>query len=281
MKIDAHQHFWHYTPEAFGWIDDRMQAIGRDFLPEDLLPQIRAAGLDGVVSVQARQTVEETRWLLELAHTHAFIKGVVGWVPLVSPDVGGVLERFAGDDLLAGVRHVLQDEPDDDYMLRADFNQGIDLLQRYDLAYDVLIFERHLPQTIAFVDRHPDQRFVIDHVAKPRIQDGVMAPWNSHLKRLAERPNCYCKVSGMVTEADWCTWTEADLRPYWETVLEAFGPSRLLFGSDWPVCRLACDYARWYQTVAQFIAPLSDAEQARILGGTAADIYRLAPAEND
>jgi L-fuconolactonase len=275
MKIDAHQHFWHYVPEDFGWIDDQMRALQRDFLPGDLKGEIQAAGVDGVVTVQARQCVEETDWLLDLAQDNDFIRGVVGWVPLVSSEVEAVLERVAGAPQLVGARHVLHDEPDEDYMLRADFNDGVGLLQEYGLAYDVLIFERHLPQAVAFVDRHPEQVFVLDHIAKPRIAEGALEPWKTRVEELAEREHCYCKLSGLVTEADWNAWTPADLRPYWDTVLEAFGPERLMFGSDWPVCRLACDYSRWLRTIERLIAPLSDAERNRLLGGTAEEAYQL------
>jgi L-fuconolactonase len=275
MKIDAHQHFWHYAPDDYDWISDQMQILHRDFLPNDLLPTIRAADIGGVVTVQARQTVEETKWLLELASAHDFIQGVVGWVPLASQGTESVLDRFSSDDHLTGVRHVLHDESENDYMLRADFNRGIDLLQKYDLAYDILIFARHLPQTITFVDRHPNQVFVLNHIAKPRIAAKKVETWKTHLTQLAKREHCYCKISGMVTEADWDTWTLADLRPYWRVVLDAFGPERLMFGSDWPVCRLACDYSRWRRVVERFIAPLSGAEKDRILGGTATEVYQL------
>lgn len=251
-----------------------MLALRRDFMPGDLRPEIEQAGVDGVVAVQARQTTGETEWLLELADEFDFVRGVVGWVPLTSPDVERDLERFANNQSLVGVRHILHDESDDDYVLRPDFNRGIGLLGQFKLVYDILIFERHLPQTISFVDQHPNQVFVVDHVAKPRIRDGVIEPWHTNIKRLAERDNVFCKVSGMVTEAKE-SWTLADLNPYWETVLEAFGPSRLIFGSDWPVCKLVTEYPRWYDTVAQMTAMLSADEQAAILGGNAIDVYGI------
>lgn len=277
MRIDAHHHLWRYVPEEFEWIGDREGAIRRDFLLDDLRPALRAAGVDGTVAVQARQRVEETDWLLGLAHEHDVIRGVVGWVPLASPSVGEVLERVADDPALVGVRHVLHDEVDDRYMLRPDFDAGVARLRDYGLVYDLLVFERHLPQTIEFVDRHPDQPFVLDHAAKPRIAAGELEPWRTHLAALAEREHCVCKVSGLVTEADRERWTPDDLRPYWDTVLDAFGAERLLFGSDWPVCRLASSYARWVQTVEGLAASLSDAENARLFGGTAAEVYGLPP----
>jgi L-fuconolactonase len=274
--IDAHHHFWRYTPEEYGWISEAMRVIRRDFLPADLAAEIRAAGVKGVISVQARQTMEETRWLLELAREHDFVRGVVGWVPLIEPGIAATLEKLrTAHPKLRGVRHVLQGEPDDRYMLREDFNRGISALQPLDLAYDLLIFERHLPQAIEFVDRHPRQVFVLDHIAKPRIRDGAIEPWRTLLRELAQRPQVYCKLSGLVTEADPGAWTEAELRPYFDAVLEAFGPERLMFGSDWPVCLTACDYARWLALVQGWIRSLSNGERQRILGGTAIEAYRL------
>ncbi|MGD8237940.1 MAG: amidohydrolase family protein [Armatimonadota bacterium] len=274
-KIDAHHHFWKYDPDEYDWIDDGMRAIRRDFLPEDFEAEIAAAGINGVVSVQARQTVEETQWLLELADARDFIRGVVGWAPLVSPGVAGDLERLARNKKLRAVRHVLQGEADEHYMLRQDFNAGIEALRGLGLVYDILILERHLPQTIEFVDRHPDQVFVLDHIAKPRIRENVLSPWRENITELAKREHLYCKLSGMVTEADYEEWTEEQLRPYLETVLTAFGPDRLMFGSDWPVCLVACRYGKWHGIVSSFIATLSVAEQERILGGTATEAYKL------
>lgn len=275
MKIDSHHHFWSYDPVEYGWIDDAMKSIRRDFLPEHLRAEIAAAGVDGVVSVQARQNLTETQWLLEFARQHDFIKGVVGWVELVSPKVASELERFAANPKLKSIRHVVQGEPDDNFILRDDFNHGICELKQFQLAYDILIFDRHLPQTIKFVDAHPDQVFVLDHIAKPRIKADALEPWNQNLCELAKRPNVYCKASGMVTEADFATWTEAQLQRYFDAALAAFGPQRLMFGSDWPVCLVACGYARWHQLVSSWIAKLSAPEQARILGGTAVEAYKL------
>ena len=275
MRIDAHHHFWCYDPAEYGWIDDSMPALRRDFLPADLQREIAAVGIDGVISVQARQSLAETHWLLEQMAEHDVIKAVVGWVPLVSPDVKEILGDLAYAKALKAVRHVVQDEPDDQFLLRDDFNRGIDALAEFWLAYDILIYERHLPQTIEFVDRHPYQRFVVDHLAKPRVKAGELEPWATNLRRLAERENVYCKLSGLATEADWANWTEDQLRPYLETALEAFGPERLMFGTDWPVCLLATDYRSWYDIVQRFAARLSPDEQARILGGTACEAYRI------
>ncbi|HXF26044.1 MAG TPA: amidohydrolase family protein [Bryobacteraceae bacterium] len=275
IKIDAHQHFWKYSPEEYGWIDDSMKTLRRDFLPGDLHKEIGAAGIDGVISVQARQTLEETKWLLDLAEQNEFIRGIVGWVPLIAPNVSDTLAPMAGHLKLKAVRHVLQGETDDLYMLGEDFNRGIRSLRQFGLAYDVLIFERHLPQTIQFVDRHPAQVFIVDHVAKPRIRERVLSPWRENIRELAKRPHVYCKISGMVTEADFQTWTEQDLRLYLETVLEAFGPKRLMFGSDWPVCLVASGYGTWFELVSRFLASCAEAERDQILGGTAIEAYKL------
>jgi L-fuconolactonase len=276
LVIDAHHHFWNYEPVEYGWISDRMSVLRRNFDQWDLAREMEAADVNGAVSVQARQTIEETFWLLEIAAMNDFILGVVGWVPLAEPDIAERLECLEDVPKLKGVRHVVQDEPDDDFILRDDFNRGVAALGRFKLAYDILIFERHLPQTIRFVDRHPDQVFVLDHVAKPRVREGIFDPWRQNLCTLARRPNVYCKLSGVVTEADHGAWTPAQLRPYFDAALEAFGPSRLMFGSDWPVCLLASGYGRWMQTVREWAATaMSPAEQARFFGGTAAEAYQL------
>jgi L-fuconolactonase len=273
--IDAHHHLWKYSDAEYGWISPEMRVIRRDFLPADLEPILHHFGIEGSVAVQARQTLEETAWLLELAAKNAFLRGVVGWVPLIEGDeVARHLQRFAGQPKFRGVRHVVQDETDPRYILRADFNQGIRALLEFKLRYDVLIYERHLPAAIEFVDRHPKQVFILDHIAKPRIKEKILAPWDRNIRELAKRPNVYCKLSGMVTEAG-PNWTPQTLAPYIETVLGAFGPKRVMFGSDWPVMLLAADYERWYRTVSMAIARFSKAEQERIMGGTATEAYGL------
>jgi L-fuconolactonase len=274
-RFDSHNHFWRYRADEYGWIGKGMDIIRRDFLPSDLLVNLRTAGIDGTIAVQARQTMEETEWLLQLSHAHDFIRGVVGWVPLTEPTLNAVLERLCEHRELKGVRHVVHDEPDDDFILRANFNQGIQQLQGFGLVYDVLIFERHLPQTIQFVDRHPGQIFVVDHIAKPRIQTKELSPWRERIVELARRDNVYCKISGMVTEASWTDWKPEDLKPYFDTVLAAFGARRLMFGSDWPVLLVASSYASWADSVRKFMSPLSSAEQDRIMGGTAFEVYKL------
>jgi L-fuconolactonase len=275
VKIDAHHHFWNYSTTEYGWIDDAMSAIRRDFLPSELAKEIRDVGIDGVVSVQARQKLEETRWLLAMAAQNEFIKAVVGWIPLVDPSVQRVLESLAGEPKLRAVRHLVQSEPDR-YLLRKDFNSGVSVLQKLGIAYDLLIYERQLPEAILFVDQHPQQVFVLDHLAKPRVRDRLLDPWRKNLKDLARRENVFCKVSGLVTEAAFTTWSVAQLRPYFETALEAFGPARLMFGTDWPVCLVACSYRQWYGVVCQLSASLSPEEKANLFGGTAIRAYRLA-----
>ncbi|HTJ29015.1 MAG TPA: amidohydrolase family protein [Acidobacteriaceae bacterium] len=275
MRIDAHQHFWQYSPEEYGWISEAMPAIRRSFGPDDLKPLLDAADFQASVAVQARQSLEETRWLLHLADAHAHVAGVVGWVELCSPDVLGQIEDFAHNPKFVGVRHVLQDEPDDEFMLREDFRAGLGLLNGYGLAYDLLLHPRHLPIAAKLVARFPEQRFVLDHLAKPFIADGKISPWREDLQALAAFPNVYCKLSGMVTEAKWGAWAEADFAPYLDAALEAFGADRLMIGSDWPVCLLSGDYAATMGIVMQYIEKLSGAEQAAILGGNCARFYRL------
>jgi len=273
--IDSHHHFWKYSPQEYGWIGEGQAVLKRDFLPPDLKKEIEAARVDGVVSVQARQTLDETRWLLELANQNDFIRGVVGWAPLISKDVEKDLEKFAGQKKLKALRHVLQDEKDDRYAVRQDFQHGIGTLKKFGLVYDILIYEKQLPTSIELVDKFPNQIFILDHVAKPKIREKLLSPWRERMKDLAKRPNVYCKLSGMATEADHGGWEVADLKPYIDVVIEAFGPKRLMFGSDWPVCLLAVTYQKWAATVREFVAKLSEAEKNRVMGGTAVEAYKL------
>jgi len=273
MKIDAHQHFWQYNAREYGWMGPGMERLQRDHLPEDLRPFLTPFAFDGTIAVQARQTLAETRWLLELADHHSFIKGVVGWVDLRSDDLRRQLDELAPHPKLVGVRHVIHDEPDDAFMLRDDFRRGLGLLADYNLVYDLLLFPKHLPAACELVDRFPEQQFVLDHIAKPLIKDGRLAPWADDLPRLAAFPNVACKVSGIVTEANWQTWQPADFRPYLDVVFAAFGADRLMFGSDWPVCTVAGSYAQVVGLVADYVAQLSEAEQTAVFGATAARIY--------
>ncbi len=269
MQIDAHQHFWSYSEADYGWIaEGGLEPLKRDFLPADLAPLLQAAGFDGTIAVQARQDTRETEWLLRLAAESPWILGVVGWVDLKSKTLDDELERLrATSARFVGVRHVIQDEPNgfmDDPALR----RGVARLGRHGLTYDLLIFERQLDEAVRFCAALPDQRIVLDHVGKPRIRDGEFDAWSRGMGELAAMEHVACKVSGMVTEADWGAWTPGDLRPYVERVLEAFGPDRLMLGSDWPVCTLAADYGRVMQ-VAQDLAgaPLTAAADFYAVSG--------------
>ncbi|OYW08426.1 MAG: amidohydrolase [Acidobacteriia bacterium 12-62-4] len=273
--IDTHHHFWKYSAAEYGWINEEMKTIRRDFLPADLKKTLDEAGVSGAVSVQARTTVEESDWLLSMAEKHDFLRGVVGWVPLTEGDVEKHLERLAQHKKFKGVRHVIQGEPDDNYILRPDFNAGVKKLLKYKLRYDILIFERHLKPSIRFVDQHPNQMFILDHVAKPKIKERILSPWREDMIALGKRPNVYCKLSGMITEADWKKWSSADLAPYLDTALQAFGPKRLLFGSDWPVMLVAGQYKPWVELIKQTIKRYSTAEQEQILAKNAIEAYGL------
>jgi L-fuconolactonase len=273
--IDAHHHLWRYTPQDYGWISNDIQLLRRDFLPADLQSEARDAGVGGSVVVQARQTVEETRWLLECAAGCDFIEGVVGWLPLTDPGLPALLQAFRDESKLKGLRHVIQDEPDDLYILREDFNRGIDALLGTDLVFDILVYERHLPQTIEFVRRHPQQTFVLDHLAKPKVREREMEPWRDQLKRLADFGNVACKCSGLATEADWASWSVEDVQPYLDAALDAFGAERLMAGSDWPVCLVATEYSRWWSTLKEWSQQMSETQREQFLGGTAQRIYRL------
>ena len=275
QRIDAHHHLWRYTPAEFGWIDDRMSLLRRDFLADDFGKELTVACWSGSVAVQARQSLEETDWLLSLAAQAPFLRGVVGWAPIASDGFPALLEGIASKPMLKGLRHVIQDEPDESYILGAEFNRGIAAMRGTGLAYDILIFARQLPAAIQFVDRHPEQVFILDHIAKPRISSRELEPWRTDISELARRENVYCKLSGMVTEADWSAWSIEDLRPFVDVVLEAFGPKRLMAGSDWPVCLLASSYRKWTDTLGGLLVGLSQAEQNRILGGTAIEAYNL------
>lgn len=275
MRVDAHQHFWRYDPGEYPWITDELAAIRRDYMPEDLLPLLRSMGFDGCVAVQARQSVEETRWLLELADEHPFILGVVGWVDLTASGVREQLELWARHPKLKGIRHLLQDEPDDAYMLRPDFRRGLAALGEFGLTYDLLLFPRHLPYAVRLVEEFDEQPFVVDHLAKPPIKAKEISPWREDIQRLARFENVYCKLSGMVTEADWRRWRPEDFVPYLDVVLEAFGPKRLMIGSDWPVCTLAGEYEPVMSIVIDYIARLSKDEQEAILGQNAVRFYKL------
>ncbi len=252
-----------------------MDGLRRDFLLEDLHAVASEAGVTGAILVECERTVDETLWLSAIANGTDLICGVVGWAPLTSSIVVSELERIASLPKVKAVRHPIHDENDDQFVLRGDFNRGIAALPQFGLRFDILIFERHLPQTIQFVDRHPNQVFILDHIAKPHIRDRVLSPWKENLTELARRPNVYCKLSGMVTEANWLTWSSEDLHPYVEAVLDAFTPKRVMFGSDWPLVTLASSYRRWCETVRGWIAQLSPTEREWILSRTSQEAYGL------
>lgn len=275
MRIDSHQHFWQYDPAEHVWMTDAMADLKRDHLPADLLPLLEQTGLDGTVAVQARQNLKETEWLLALADEYDFIRGVVGWVDLLSPDVRDQLALYAAHPRLVGVRHVVHDEPDDNFMLRPDFLRGLEALAEFDLAYDLLLFPKHLPVAAQVVQQFPRQRFVLDHIGKPLIKAGTLAPWDADLRALARFDNVYCKVSGMVTEAAWRAWQPADFVPFLEVVFDCFGIQRLLFGSDWPVCTLAADYPDVVDLVCVHSGALGAAAQERLFGRNAEEFYKL------
>ncbi len=276
MILDSHHHLWNYSVNEYSWITDDMAVLKKDFLPRSLERISKTSGVDGFVAVQARQSIEETKWLLKLAADADLIKGVVGWLPLQDDSLAQELDHFFSFKKLKGVRHVVQDEPDDDFILGKRFNQGIKSLLPYGLVYDILIFAKHLPQTIQFVDNHAEQLFVLDHIAKPAISSHqVNRSWQNDISSLAERENVLCKFSGVVTEVVKNEWNAEMLRPWWDCTLEAFGTKRLLFGSDWPVCLLKSNYQQWIETVRSFIEELSSSEQADIMGRNAMRAYRI------
>ena len=276
MLIDSHHHLWKYSPEQYGWIDDAKQPLKKDFLGPELREIAAAGGVDGFVSVQARQIVEETQALIDIAAEEPLIKAVVGWVPLADDNVSEVLDRFKDSKILKGVRHVVQDEPDDRFILGADFNRGVSKLNDYGLVYDVLIFAKQLPASIEFVDHHASLPMVLDHIAKPTIHaDAFDADWEKNFREIAKRPNLTCKFSGVVTEVRDAEWSIDTVRPYWDVALEAFTPKRLMFGSDWPVCLLRCEHKKWVDTVKELASELSADEQEDFFAGTVTRAYGL------
>ncbi|MCY4071633.1 MAG: amidohydrolase family protein [Chloroflexi bacterium] len=275
IGIDSHQHFWLYEAHEYPWIDDAKDALKLDYMPADLAPLMAANGIDGTVAVQARQNPRETEFLLELADRNDFIRGVVGWVDLRADDVEAQLERFAPHPRMVGVRHIVHDEVDDRFMLGGGFLDGLALLNQYKLTYDLLLYPRHLRVAIDVVKRFPDQPFVLDHIAKPFIKDGILEPWASEIRELATYENVWCKVSGMVTEAAWKTWTREDYAPYLDVVFDCFGIDRLMFGSDWPVCTLSGSYGEVVGIVRDYIDELSDEDKDRVMGANARAFYGL------
>jgi L-fuconolactonase len=275
VRIDAHQHFWHYTVREYAWIDDSMSSLRRDFLPADLIAERTSAGFDGSIAVQARQTREETAWLLRLAESEPSIVGVIGWVDLCSPQVSGELAVLRRNRKLLGVRHMVQSEADDRFLLRPEFMRGIKALDEFGLTYDILIYPRHLKIATEFVQHFPDQRFVLDHMAKPPIKAGKLQPWSSDLKALAKFPNVFCKLSGLVTEADWRNWKPEHIHPFLDVAFEAFGADRVMIGSDWPVCTVAASYGQAMALVEEYVSNRSEQIRQAVLGGNAQTFWNL------
>jgi len=275
MKIDAHHHFWAYNEQEFPWINQQMSELQRDFFPKELDGLLKTQGFDGSVVVQARQSMEETRWLLEQAEKYDYIKGVVGWVDLCSQDVTEQLNQFTKSPFLKGIRHVIHDEPDDLFMLREDFQRGVSLLSDYGLTYDLLLFPKHIPYALELVKKFPNQQFVLDHIGKPDIKNKILSPWQEDLKELAAHKNVYVKLSGMVTEADWRNWTKEDFKPYLDVVFQAFDPTRMMIGSDWPVCTVSDSYQSVLGIVIDYVEQFAPRYKDPILGENCARFYSL------
>ena len=278
IKIDAHQHFWQFDPVRDAWIDDTMSVIQRDFLPKDLHPILTENSIDGCVAVQADQSETETEFLLALAVENEFVKGVVGWVDLKKENVEKRLAHYAKNQLFKGVRHIAQGE-EDDFLLRPDVQRGIGFLAQFGLTYDILVFARQLPAAIELVKAFPQQKFVLDHLAKPQISQGLNREWQEHITALAEYPNVFCKLSGMVTETDDFKWKKPDFTPYLDVIFTSFGIDRVMYGSDWPVCLLAANYHAQLNILQEYISGFSEYEQSKIMGGNATAFYDLVMAK--
>ena len=274
MRIDSHQHFWKFDPVRHAWIDSSMQNIAKDFLPKDLKPLLETNLMDGCIAVQADQSETETRFLLRLAEENSFIKGVVGWVDLSAEDLSQRLEVFSKNTLFKGVRHVLQAEKEG-FMLKDPFLRGISELKNFNLTYDILIYPNQLEEARVLIEKNPDQPFVLDHLAKPYIKQQKIKNWASDIKELAKYKNVYCKLSGMVTEADWNHWQFENFKKYLSVAFDTFGSDRLMFGSDWPVCLLAGSYEHVVKIIDLFIENLEQEEKNNIMGGNACNFYNL------
>lgn len=277
MIIDSHQHFWQLDqPFNYEWLKSDIHApINKSYLPNDLLPHLQKCGIDKSVFVQTQHNVAENRWVLKLAEANDFIAGVVGWVDLSSDDCEQQLAEFKDHPKFVGIRHVVQDEADDNFIVKPQFLKGMQVLEQHQLPYDLLFYTKHLKHATAVADAVPNLKLVINHLSKPEIKAGNIDSWTIDMQNAAKRSNVYCKLSGMVTEANWSDWSTADLQPYVDVVLEAFGPERCMYGSDWPVCELAATYENVFKAMKTCITTLTDSEQAAILGQTAADFYEL------
>lgn len=275
MTIDSHQHFWHYEPEKHAWIDDDMAAIRRDFTPADLKPILDRSGFKGCVAVQADQTTAETDFLVDLAAKNDFIKGVVGWIDLRAEDLEEQLQAYREQKVIKGWRHVVQGEPDPFFLLRDNFLRGIETIGRHGYVYDILIFPHQLVTALELVRLFPTINFVIDHLAKPYLKQNYFEGWAAAMRPFGQYDNVYCKVSGLVTEGDYKNWTAAELKPYLDLVFDTFPANRLMFGSDWPVCRVAVSHNRWTEIVKDYLNDRPDTDAEAVLGGTATRFYNL------
>jgi len=275
MRIDSHQHFWKYDPLKHGWMNDKMGILKENYLPSDLEPHLKNCDLDGCLAIQASQTEDENAFLLDLANQHDFIYGVIGWVDFQAKEVGEKLSYYKEFTKLKGFRHVIHDEPDIDFMHRKAFLSGLLQLNSFNYTYDLLIFPKHIPNTIELVKLIPNQLFVIDHIAKPNIKKGEIDTWKKQLGKVASFENVYCKISGMVTEADWFSWRKEDFTKYLDAVVEAFGTNRIMYGSDWPVCTLAVNYESQFSIIDDYFSAFSKIDQEKFLGGNAANFYKL------
>jgi L-fuconolactonase len=275
LRIDSHQHFWNYDRNRHVWMSDEMAVLKTDYQPADLWPLLHWCALDGCVAVQADQSENENSFLLNLAEQYSFIKGIVGWVDLRAKNVEERLEHYQQYSKIKGFRHVIHDEPELDFMLQPSFLSGVSKLKQFGYTYDILIFAAHLPNTLQFIKALPDQPFVIDHIAKPNIKTGEIDSWKKQLNEVATYPNVYCKISGMVTEADWQSWQKEDFTKYLDSIVEAFGTDRIMYGSDWPVCTLAADYQAQFNIVNEYFANFTKTEQTNFFGGNAAHFYHL------
>ncbi len=274
-RIDSHQHFWQYNPAEHVWMTDAMQVLKKDFLPTDLAPLLNQIGFDCCIAVQARQSIEETNWLLRIANKNDFIKGVVGWVDLLSPNIDETLSGYTNQKKLVGVRHVVHDEADDNFMLQPAFQNGIAALKEFNLTYDLLLFPKHLPVALQLAEKFPEQSFVLDHIAKPFVHKKEISPWKDDLMELAKQPNVFCKLSGIVTEAKWNDWKEDDFKQYLDIVTESFGTNRIMIGSDWPVCTLSGNYSSTMSIVINYANQFSKEISDGILGGNCINFYKL------
>ncbi|MEZ4810145.1 MAG: amidohydrolase family protein [Allomuricauda sp.] len=275
MTIDSHQHFWKYQPNTHAWIDDCMGILKKDFMPMDLGPLLQKNNIDGCIAVQAEQSERETDFLMKCAKDHPFIKGVVGWLDLCANDIEDKLEAYSKHSILKGLRHIVQDEPDDFFMLRPEFQRGISLLEKYGLTYDILVYPKQLLSALILVKTFPNQPFVLDHIAKPRIDGTIDANWVQQMKELGKQGNVYCKISGLVTEATWGKWKKEEFAPYLDIVFEAFDVNRIMFGSDWPVYLLSAQYNEVLDIVQDYLLKFQKDVQKKVMGMNAISFYNL------